>query len=159
MQDISDSDVGCPIPEVPEAHFGGCDWFLSSARFARLVSRAYDMLFSVTATMKTPEQYFTAIDEVSEDLEKWRKCIPKDFRPGEPFRPQYCRTSSAMLRTLRTHFFYHSVIIALCRLTLHVGAGLESQRMADAKKWLMNTARQIIENTRYIDAEPYTPIW
>ncbi|KAH8689526.1 fungal-specific transcription factor domain-containing protein [Talaromyces proteolyticus] len=156
---LSDFDIGCPLPEIPETVFGGVDWFLSSARFARLVSRAYEMLFSVTATMKTPEQYFSAIDQVNDDLDQWRNSLPVEFRPGDPFRPGGSNTSWTLLVALRAHFFYHAVVIALCRLTLHVGAGTASGRMEDAKKRLMYTARQIIENTRYIDAEPYTPIW
>ncbi|KAL1982398.1 hypothetical protein VTN96DRAFT_1368 [Rasamsonia emersonii] len=156
---LMDSDVGCPIPEIPEAVFGGFDWFLSSARFSRLVSRAYDMLFSVSARMRSPDQYFAAIDRVDADLERWRNSIPEGFRPGEPFRPQNCKTASSMLITLRSHFFYYGVVVALCRLTLHVGAGSSSPRLEEAKKRLMHTARHVIENTRYIDAEPYTPIW
>jgi len=109
--------------------------------------------------MKTPEQYFAAIDYVNDDLEQWRKSFPKDHRPGDVFRPGNCKTSWSLLNSLRAHFFYYAVVIALCRLTLHVGAGTTSDRMEDTKKRLMHTARQIIENTRYIDAEPYTPIW
>jgi hypothetical protein len=158
VQDLADYDVGCPIPEIPEAVFGGFDWFLSSARFSRLVSRAYETLFSVSARMKSPEQYFAAIDRVDADLEKWRNSIPNEFRPGEPFRPQHCTTSSSMI-ALRAHFYYHAVVVALCRLTLHLGAGTSSARQEEAKKRLMRTARHVVENTRYIDAEPYTPIW
>ncbi|KAL1964787.1 hypothetical protein VTN77DRAFT_6654 [Rasamsonia byssochlamydoides] len=157
--DLMDSDVGCPVPVIPEAVFGGFDWFLSSARFSRLVSRAYEMLFSVSARMKTPDQYFAAIDRIEDDLEQWRNSIPREFRPGEPFRPQHCKTPCAILITLRSHFFYYGTIIALCRVTLHVGAGTPSRRLEEAKKRLMLTARHVVENTRYIDAEPYTPIW
>ncbi|KAL1990980.1 hypothetical protein VTN49DRAFT_5484 [Thermomyces lanuginosus] len=156
---LNDYDIGCPIPSIPEAVIGGTDWFLSSARFARLVSKAYETLFSVTALLKTPDEYYSAISQVYDDLERWRCSLPKEVRPGEAFRPQYHTSSCSLLICLRSHFYYYGAVIALCRLTLHVGAGTESPYVEEAKKRLMYTARQIIENTRYIDAEPYTPIW
>ncbi|KAL1999955.1 hypothetical protein VTN02DRAFT_3740 [Thermoascus thermophilus] len=156
---LIDYDIGSPIPETPEAVFGDYDWFLSSARFARLVSKAYEMLFSVSATMNSVDLYYAAIDTVSEDLERWRSSIPKEFRPGEPFRPQHFMNPCSMQVALRTHYFYYNAVISFSRLTLHVGAERPGERQAESKKNLMNSARLIIELTRYIDPEAYTPIW
>ncbi|KAL2012373.1 hypothetical protein VTN00DRAFT_5091 [Thermoascus crustaceus] len=156
---LIDYDIGSPIPETPEAVFGDYDWFLSSARFARLLSKAYEMLFSVSATMNSVDLYYAAIDTVSDDLERWRSSIPKEFRPGEPFRPQHFMNPCSMQVALRTHYFYYNAVISFSRLTLHVGAERPGERQAESKKKLMNAARLIIELTRYIDPEAYTPIW
>ncbi|QGA14992.1 hypothetical protein EYB26_002648 [Talaromyces marneffei] len=156
---ISDRDIGCPIPEIQEAVHGGVDWFYLFARFARLVSGAYDMLYTVSATTKTPEEFYESIDMVYQDLEKWRLSVPKDLRPGDPFRPESCNSPWTITVSLRAHFFYTSLIMSLCRLTLHLGAGTESPRIEEAKKRLMYTARHIIELTHYIDMQPHTSIW
>ncbi|RAO66372.1 uncharacterized protein BHQ10_002384 [Talaromyces amestolkiae] len=156
---ISDSDIGCPIPEIPEAVHGGVDWFYLFARFARLISRAYEMLYTVSATTKTPEEFYEAIDMVYQDLENWRLSVPKDLRPGDPFRPESCKSPWTVTVSLKAHFFYASLVMSLCRLTLHLGAGTESPRMEEAKKRLMYTARHIIGLTHYIDLQPHTSIW
>lgn len=144
---------------MPDQDLRGFDWFLSSARFSRLISKTYEMLFSVTATMNSTDQYHAAIDEINDDLENWRKAFPKDIRPGEPFRAQLFPRSSSMLMTLKWHYFYYGVTMSLCRLTLHIGAETPFQRLEEAKIRLMNTARVVIDLTRFIDAEPYTSIW
>ncbi|OKL61256.1 hypothetical protein UA08_03395 [Talaromyces atroroseus] len=159
LQELCDEDIGCPIPEIPEAIDGSVDWFLLSARFARLTSRAYQLLFTVSATSKTPRQFFDAIDSVHHDLEIWRLSIPKDQRPGEPFIPENYRSSWTITISLRSHLFYYAVVVSLCRLCLHIGAGSESPRVEHAKRRLMYTARQIIEITHYIEIQPHTPIW
>lgn len=147
------------MPEMPLPEFGGFDWLLSFARFGRLISKAYDLLFCVTATMNSTGQYFEAIDEVNDDLENWRKTYPEELRPGGPFRPQNFYNSVFMLMSLRWHYYYYGVVMSLCRLTLHIGANTQSQRLEDAKFRLMNTAREVIDLTRFVDAEPYTSIW
>lgn len=117
------------------------------------------MLFTVSATTKTTEQFYDAIDSVWQDLEKWRLSVPKDLRPGDPFRPENCKSPWTITVSMRAHFFYCAVIMSLCRLTLHLGTGTESPRIEEAKKRLMYTARHIIEITHYIDIQPHTPIW
>lgn len=109
--------------------------------------------------MNSVDLYYAAIDTVSEDLERWRSSIPKEFRPGEPFRPQYFMNPCSMQVALRTHYFYYNAVISFSRLTLHVGAERPGEGQAESKKNLMNAARLIIELTRYIDPEAYTPIW
>ncbi|KAL1853347.1 hypothetical protein Plec18170_005344 [Paecilomyces lecythidis] len=156
---LIDYDIGAPIPVTPEATFGDFDWFLSSARFSRLLSKAFEMLFSVTARMNSVESYYSAIDMTSDDLERWRNSIPEQFRPGLPFRAQHFVSSCALQVALRIHYYYYSGVIALSRLTLNVGAANPGPRESESKKALMNAARFIIELTRYIDAEAYTPIW
>lgn len=117
------------------------------------------MLFSVTATMNSTKEYYAAIDEINDDLETWRKTFPKEFRPGEPFRPQTFSCMYHMLTTLKWHYFYYGILMSLCRLTLHVGADTSTQRLEEAKVRLMNSARVVIDLTRYVDAEPYTSVW
>ncbi|KAJ9266328.1 transcriptional regulator family: Fungal Specific TF [Paecilomyces variotii] len=156
---LIDYDIGAPIPVAPEAMFGDFDWFLSSARFSRLLSKAFEMLFSVTARMNSVEAYYAAIDMAGDDLERWRNSIPEQFRPGLPFRAQHFANSCTLQVALRIHYYYYSGAIALSRLTLNVGAANPGSRQSQSKKALMNAARVIIELTRYIDAEAYTPIW
>lgn len=109
--------------------------------------------------MNSVESYYAAIDIVSDDLEHWRNSIPEQYRPGLPFRPQHFMSPCALQVALRIHYYYYSGVIALSRLALNVGAANPGPRQSESKKALMNAARLIIELTRYIDAEAYTPIW
>jgi hypothetical protein len=104
--------------------------------------------------MNTVQQYIAAIDAVRSDMDKWLNLIPPKFRPGSPFHAEN-GTSTFMI--LRLHCVYHALVISLCRLELHVGT--EECRLASTKKQLMNTARTVIQLTRYIDLKPYTPLW
>jgi hypothetical protein len=129
------------------------------ARFSRLLSRAYEVLFSISATLNSTEMCHAAIDIVNNDLESWRNSIPKRFRPCEPFQSEYFSEQSSMAVALRTHYHYYSVVIALSRISLHGDAGSTSQRQSKSKEALLNAARVIIELTRYIDTGDHHPVW
>ncbi|KIX02714.1 uncharacterized protein Z518_08656 [Rhinocladiella mackenziei CBS 650.93] len=156
---ISDYDVGTPIPEAPEAVFDGYDDFLSSARFARLRSQAYEKLFSISATLNSSEQHRIAIASVIDDLERWRMSIPLEFRPGEPFRTQHMSNRCRLTAALRTYFSYYAMLIAVSRLALQVDADAPCAQRQETKNTLMQAARHVIELTRYIDTKAYTQIW
>lgn len=154
-----DEDVGCPIPPPLFGAIGEFDWPILAIRFSRLLSRAYNMLFSISSTLKSTDQYYAAIDRVNDDLEKWRLEIPLDLRPGEQFRPQNPSTPAHMMMGLRAHYSYYQAVMSICRLTLHISAnGPPTRRSEECKKRLMSVARAVIELTRYVDSEPYMPI-
>ncbi|KAB8273783.1 cytochrome P450 [Aspergillus minisclerotigenes] len=155
---IADYNIGCPIPETPEASFGSYNWFLSSIRFARITSQAYELLFSITATQSSTETYYTRIDHVHERLEKWRLAVPDGFRPGESCSPQTFIEPVSKMVALQTHYSYHSMVIALARLTLQIGSD-DGARQEDSRRSLMASARRIIELTQYIDKAPHTPLF
>lgn len=127
--------------------------------FSRLLSKAYESLFSISATLRPAELSCTAIDVVSNDLEQWRVSIPEPFRPGSLFPSAGLQPHSSMEVALRIRYHYYSAVIALSRLDLQVSAERYKTRESESRMMLMNTARAIIELTRYIDAEPHTPIW
>ena len=129
------------------------------ARFGRLVSRAYEVLFSISATLNSAQLCHAAIDAVNNDLESWRNFIPKQFRPGESFQPGYFSEQRSMAVALRAHYHYYSVVIALSRISLHGDADSTSHRRLKSKEALLNAARVIIELTRYVDTEDHAPVW
>ncbi|KAE8418970.1 major facilitator superfamily domain-containing protein [Aspergillus pseudocaelatus] len=155
---IADYNVGCPIPETPEANFGSYNWFLSSIRFARITSQAYELLFSISATQSSTETYYTTIDYVQERLEKWRLTVPEPFRPGESCPQQTFNDPVSKMVALQTHYSYYSMVIALARLTLQIGSD-DGARQDDSRRSLMASARRIIELTQYIDKAPHTPLF
>ncbi|KAH8645936.1 fungal-specific transcription factor domain-containing protein [Tricladium varicosporioides] len=156
---LADYDIGSPIPETPDAVFQGFDWFFTMARFSRLISRAYEVLFSISATLDSTELSYAAIDSINDDLERWRKSIPEGFRPGDSFQLKHFLDHSSTTVALRVHYHYYSLVIALSRMSLHVDAETPSCRKSKSKNTLMNAARVIIELTRYIDTEAHAPIW
>ncbi|KFY09158.1 hypothetical protein V491_08377 [Pseudogymnoascus sp. VKM F-3775] len=155
---LSDCDIGTPIIEIPEAIFSGFDWFYSMARFSRLISKAYDTLFSITATLAAADETQAAINTFNIELEHWRSSIPEDFRPGNSLDALKFPDGNLMAVILRVHYHYYSVVIALSRLGLNVQRE-ETSHSVESKKALLNAARVIVELTRYIDIEAYTPIW
>ncbi|KAH8200581.1 hypothetical protein TruAng_005233 [Truncatella angustata] len=153
---IPDYDIGCPIPETPESNVEGFNFFVTALRGSRILSKAYQMLFSVSATMKSTEQYYASIDEIKSDLNRWTGSIPPKFRPGMPF---HSGTSWMTFMSLRLHYMYHALVMSLCRLELHIGADADVLRINDTRKLLMDTARTIINLTTFIELKPYTPLW
>ncbi|KZL88150.1 fungal specific transcription factor, partial [Colletotrichum incanum] len=133
----------------------------SSTRFARILSQAYTSLFSVSVATQPLAQYHKALDYVNELMERWRLSIPEGYRPCTTQRSYTLISSASKTVFLYTHYRYHSLVIALARLTLHVGAqdSRLQRRRETAKRTLMVTARTVIEMTKYIDVEAHTPIF
>ncbi|KAL4783737.1 fungal-specific transcription factor domain-containing protein [Aspergillus varians] len=154
---IADYDIGCPIPSTPESVLGEYNWLTSSVRFGRILSVAYASLFSISASTQTDDTTIAAVDHVHALLEEWRLSIPPDFRPKEPIQRRRLIDGASKEIALRTHYYYYHVIIALERLTLHVSRDMA--RSDNSMRNLLNTAREVINLTRYIDVEPYTPVF
>jgi hypothetical protein len=155
-----DYDIGVPVPSTPDACFGDFDWFLTHIRFARLLSKMYEMLFSVSATLNSADAYRSAIELVKQELSHWRDSIVEPFRPGLPFRYRHLCGPSSMQIAIRLQFYYYSAIIAIARLDLSVNSLRQNESgQSENKRTLMASARAIIELTKYIDTEAYTPIW
>lgn len=155
-----DSDIGCPIPCVPESVFGDYDWFLASARYARLVSKIYSSLFSVSSAGKTTGFYHTSICQLRDELEEWRMSIPERYRPGEPLRARSLPGMLAVSIALTTQYLYFNALLTLLRTSLQVGADeLGTAHQLATKKFLMKTACSILELTTYIEVATYTSLW
>lgn len=159
---ISDYDIGCPIPDVPESVFGEYNWFLSAIKFGRILSQAYACVFSVSAAFQTTEAHHTAIDEIEAQLEKWRIAVPVGFRPGMPLLDPNCLSSffpqpSFKMIVLHTNFSYYALTIALSRLNVSVSRQTQSLRQEKSRRLLMYTARAIVEGSKNVDIAAYTP--
>jgi len=155
-----DYDIGCPIPYIPEATYEGFDWFLVFCRYGRLLSRAYQCLFTVNVAVNPPNIYWEKIDLLKEELEKWRNSIPELFRPGNALKTRDL-PSSAVTIAIRLQYFYYNALMAIFRVTVHVGADELSniERLKESKRSMMRCARSILELTKFIDVETYTPSW
>ncbi|EAW17097.1 fungal specific transcription factor domain-containing protein [Aspergillus fischeri NRRL 181] len=161
---ISDYNIGCPVPDVPESVFGGYNWFLSAIGFGRILSLAYTSLFSVSAAIQTTEAYYVAIEEIEARLERWRTAVPVEFRPGMPFEvpnapsdPSFLEPSFKMV-VLQTSFSYYGLVIALARLKMYIGRQDQSRTQGKSKRLLMDTARSVVEASKNIDMAAHTPI-
>jgi hypothetical protein len=157
LQIISDDDIGCMVPATPESHFGEFNWFLSTIRFGRLLTIAYQSLFSLSASLRSVESYLAAIHHVRNLLEQWRLSIPAEYQPGGSTRFGNVFDPNEKLVALQTHFSYYHLVIGLERLTLHLDKE-EGPRKQDSMLRLMNTAKAIVELTRFIDLEPHVPL-
>ncbi|GME58263.1 Fungal specific transcription factor domain containing protein [Neofusicoccum parvum] len=139
----------------------GLDWLVTFSRYGRLVSQIYENLFAINATGKSATAYYSIIDELSANLEAWRASIPEPFRPGAEFRARAFRGPPATTLAIFVQYLYYSVLLALSRATLHVAATSveHAARHQEGKRLLMRTARSILELTKYIEVETYTPVW
>ncbi|KAH8682695.1 fungal-specific transcription factor domain-containing protein [Xylariales sp. PMI_506] len=153
---LPDYDIGCPVPETPEAEFEGVNFFVIMLRGSRIMSKAYENLFSVSSTMNSTAQYIAVIDTIRGDMDRWVSGIPENLRPGNPFD---AAKHPLRLMFQRIHCVYYALDISLCRLELHVCGDQQSPRIIRTRKRLMDTARTIIQMTSYIDVKPYTPLW
>ncbi|KNG90707.1 hypothetical protein ANOM_001125 [Aspergillus nomiae NRRL 13137] len=156
---IVDCDIGSPIPLIEEAIFEDFDWFFTSIKFARLYSRIFTELFSITATKNSRTTYLSTISEFEELLEQQCQAIPPRFRPGVKLRPQAFSHPCGLNAALRVHYHYHELKIALHRLKLHVTRDQIAPRPSSDMAGIMNSARAVIEITRVIQQEPSTPFF
>ncbi|KAE8155672.1 hypothetical protein BDV40DRAFT_294157 [Aspergillus tamarii] len=156
---IVDCDIGSPIPIIQEAVFGDFDWFLTSVRFARLYSRTFTDLFSISATTNSKTAYLAKIKELERLLEQQCQIIPPQFQPGTKLRPQTFSHPCEIAAALRVHYHYHELKIALHRLKLHVTRDQASSQSPLDIIEMMNSARAVIDLTRVIYQEPSTPFF
>jgi hypothetical protein len=145
--------------DIPESVFGGFNWFSASSNFARILSKSYERLFSVSATLNSKESYKAEISDIKGALERWRSSIPEIFRPGKSFRMQAFSKTILITVALRVHFLYYNLLIAVTRLEIHIGMDESLSFQAANETLLMDTARSILELTGYIDVGPYMPLW
>lgn len=128
--------------------------FVFVLRLGRLFSRAYEKLFSLSANLSSINEYEINIDAVKSELEAWRLSIPARIRPGLPI-------SGARMPevSLRLHYAYHAMSIALGRLDVYVGrkapkSEAHEARMRVAENDLMESARAVARLTICIDIRP-----
>jgi hypothetical protein len=159
---IADYDIGSPVPSYPKSLFGSLNWPLTSVRHARILSKAYESLFSISATLNSTETYLKNIDSIRKDLEEWKDSLPPEFRPGPSLQQRDDIGPKSKFLTMKLHYSYYHVLIALSRLTLHVCRAESTElqgRLITSTSELMHSARSIINLTQNIDQAPYTPTW
>ncbi|KAJ2895706.1 fungal-specific transcription factor domain-containing protein [Zalerion maritima] len=158
---FADEDIGSPIPWTPDAVFSGYNYFQSSIHFARISSVAYTSLFTISGALSSVPQYHASLDHVQALLHKWLLSVPQEFRPGR-LRTSY-NFSSPVARTvfLQTSYRYYSLVITLARLRLHLDEHdpHQEERRDECRIALVSASQAIIELTRYIDIDAYTPVF
>lgn len=158
-QIFNDANISTPVPNIPEATFDGFDWFRAICRLSRLLSRIQSSLFTTSSTLSPLASTRTAIDDFHRDLETWRQSITDRFRPERFPQTFFGTDSTTMAVKLRIRYHYYSALIALARVQINASQGESSQHRSDGVKHLIDASSAIIDLTRYIDVEPYMPIW
>lgn len=156
-----DSDIGCPIPLVTESIFGNYDWFLSVARYSRLISRIYEILFTVSSGEGPADTYHASMKQLNTELEAWRLSIPVQFRPLEHFSGRGLPGTLEIYVAVNTQYLYFNALLTLLRIALYIKAGdlVTASDMQETKKQLMKTVYLILDSTKYIEVAAYTSIW
>ncbi|KAH8819358.1 fungal-specific transcription factor domain-containing protein [Xylogone sp. PMI_703] len=156
---ISDFDIGCPVPDSPEDSFGNFNWLLCYVRYARILSKAYESLFSISATVSSTSDYGAKINRIRSQLDAWKDSIPLDFRPGQSVQRNDNFLPVSKYLTVKLHFSYYHTVIALSRLKLHVFKDGDEEMLLACKSDLMHSARCIIDLTQHIEMAHYTALW
>ncbi|KAK5049452.1 hypothetical protein LTR84_004381 [Exophiala bonariae] len=156
---ISDGDISCPLPTLSDSTLDGFDWLRYWAQYSRILSRAYDSLFSISATLNSNEQYFSHVDHIKQDLQSWKDSIPERLRPGSSLRQHRSRDPHIQELAFRISFAYYNLQICIARLVLHICLDQRSLRRSESKRCLLTAARSIIESSPYIPIDPITPVW
>lgn len=126
-------------------------------RLSRIISSAYETLFSVSASMRSAASQLAVVQNVRTSLEKWRMMVPVDYRPLEPLNSAKLVDSKTKHIALSTQYYYYHLVIALERLSIRLGSdhGITPE---ECHTRLVQAAKTVVELTRFIDVEPYTPI-
>lgn len=156
-QIIGDYDIGCPVPQAAVSTMGEYNRFLSSIRLSRILSIAYETVFSVSASTRPVASQLTAVQNVRTSLEKWRMLVPVDYRPLEPLNSTNLIDPKTKRIALSTQYYYYHLVIAIERLSMRLGSD-QGASPEECHSRLVQAAKTVIELTRFIDVEPYTPI-
>jgi hypothetical protein len=155
---IMDSDISSAIPtQLFPCSSISFDWTRASIRIARLLSRIYASLFSVSVRGRPEAYYKAAVQSLKSELEVWARTIPLEFRPGHPLRPYTLQSPQMVDISIRLHYLYHGTMLHLDRTALQLEDKLDVR--TELVTGIMRTARIVLELTKYIDVQPYTPIW
>ncbi|PWY86649.1 fungal-specific transcription factor [Aspergillus heteromorphus CBS 117.55] len=157
---LEDANISCAIPDVPESTFDDYDWFFSFVKYARLVAKIHQSLFTISSVSQPLTAYNSLVESLRLELESWRLSAPPRFRPGEMLKPRLLRESLTVQVALTTHFLYLNALLTLSWTVLHYGAvRLGTTQQEVMKRDLMRTARSVLELTGYIEVAPSTPVW
>ncbi|KAF2267151.1 hypothetical protein CC78DRAFT_434544, partial [Lojkania enalia] len=156
---IMDTDIcsAVPLASSSELLLGEFDPFLSFVRLARLQSRIYGSLYSVSVRGRQPEYYKATISCLKNELEAWRETIPPPLQPGSLIRPYGIQTPQLMDICIRLRYAHLITTLHLQRASLHLEDS--NSGSSEAMEDVMHTARTVLELTKHIDIEPYTPLW
>ena len=92
------------------------------------------------------------------DLEGWKNTIIDQFQPGCALLQVGGVDSISIELKIRISCHYYSALIALARLKLNILSPESIKDRLECEKVLIHSCRSIIELTRHIDVETYTPI-
>ncbi|CAK41755.1 fungal specific transcription factor domain-containing protein [Aspergillus niger CBS 101883] len=157
---VDDANISCAIPDMTESTFHDYDWFFNFVKYARLVSKIHQSLFTISSVSQPLSTYNSIVESLRIELEAWRANIPPRFRPGEKFKTRSLQEPLAVQVALITHFLYLNALLTLSWTVLHYGAvRLGSSQQEIMKRDLMRTARSVLELTVHIEVAPSTPVW
>ncbi|PWY81574.1 hypothetical protein BO94DRAFT_625734 [Aspergillus sclerotioniger CBS 115572] len=157
---LEDANISCAIPDVPESTFHDYDWFFNFVKYARLVSKIRQSLFTISSVSQPLSSYNSVVESLRMELETWRLTAPPRFRPGETLKTRLLRETLAVQVALITHFLYLNALLTLSWTVLHHGAvRLGTTQQEVMKRELMRTARSVLELTVFIEVAPSTPVW
>jgi hypothetical protein len=129
-------------------------------RFSRLISRISVALFSINTALSSAASIQADIAAFRAELEAWKASIAEECRPDSPFQGLAPFGPTPLAVKLQIHYHYYSIVIALARLELNLSSrGVSSCPAIENELKLLNSAWKIIELTKYIDTDTYTPIW
>ncbi|KAF2463578.1 uncharacterized protein BDR25DRAFT_297660 [Lindgomyces ingoldianus] len=157
---IIDSDISSALPVQEDQAVGHeeFDSFLTLIRLSRLFSRIYASLHSVSIRGRPRDYFKSTIDRLRDELECWRMSIPPPFRPGQGFRNHHHFQTAQMVNIyIRFHYGYHNTMLHLNRAALHLRH--PDTDLSKTVSDIMRTTRSILEMTKCIDVQPYTPLW
>lgn len=110
----------------------------------------------MTASTRSAASLLPAVDHIQNLLEDWRQSIPLPYRPLESLQRSVLADLGTKEIAMRTNFYYFHLVIAIERMKIHLCP--ERKTLENSLRTLLTAARTIVELTRFIDVEPYTPV-
>ncbi|KAH7131835.1 fungal-specific transcription factor domain-containing protein [Dendryphion nanum] len=173
---ILDDEISCPFPRQfarmdrrGSAESGSAEtFFLVFTKFARLCGRISRQLYSASALSQPSSNLIFSASKILADVESWKRDLPAQIRPGQPFNRIESITNFSRLQVLVLHFSYNYATCAVQRrfTPIFVGNDQEGQSLSNCiplnpgdSPSLAEGARSMILLTRYLDIESYMPGW
>lgn len=115
-------------------------------------------VFSISATLLPRTILIAIVEQLEEDLESWKESINKDYRPGHAYLLSGMLDLCSIELKIRISFHYYSAVIALARLKINILPAQYTSIGKESEDKLLNSCGSIIELTRLVGVESYTPI-
>ncbi|KEF57046.1 uncharacterized protein A1O9_07236 [Exophiala aquamarina CBS 119918] len=167
---IDDDNISCQVPSsiVPGSTIDR-GFLTSMINHAQISARIYRKLLTVSSFRQAPMTFIETMAELSLQLELWKDSLSPALRPGTPISIAEFPSTRDLNKVMYLQFAYYGSLTAIhtifyfpwisviCGINAHDTA--HSSQIASSSKIVAETARNIIQATRFMRVDAASPQW